>query len=448
MGGKTIIRLATKGFVTIAAGLIVWGATGFFNPRTESYGSDFTPPKNEPVSFRISGFFSNNSEFSYLEKRIGRFLRRENLVGASVAVAKDGKLIYAKGFGYADKENETSVEPYNLFRVASVSKLITAAGIMKLCEQGTLHLEDKVFGPKGILNDSIYLEYRDKRVEDITVLQLLNHSGGWTSRWGDQMFMPTIIAKNLHKTLPVDESDIIRFVLKKRLHFIPGEASYYSNLGYMILGQVVEKISHMSYEDYIQTHVLYPLGIFDMQVGGSYLYERAALEVKYYEPEETFFVDDHNGSGEQVLRSYGGNDMHTLGAAGGWIASSTDLMKLMLALDGFSSVPDILSESSINRMVEPLIPGYSPLGWRHIKKDGWYRTGTLAGTSALMVRHDNGISYVVLVNTGSWKGPQLANDIHKEMERGLKIIKEWPDYNLYELDNSMAAIRNRPQIIY
>ncbi len=448
MGGKTIIRLTAKGLATLATGLVVWGTVGFFNPRTESYGSDFTPPRNEPASFRISSFFSDNHEFSYLEKRINRFLRRENLVGASVAVAKDGELIYAKGFGYADKENEMVVEPYNLFRVASVSKLITAAGIMKLCEQGVLHLDDKVFGAEGVLNDSIYLNYRDKKVENITILQLLNHSGGWTTRWGDQMFMPTIIASNLNKTLPVDESDIIRFALKKRLHFVPGEASYYSNMGFMILGQVIEKISQMSYEDYIQTNILYPLGIFDMQLGGSYLRERAALEVKYYEPEETFFVDDYRGSGEQVLRSYGGNDMHTLGAAGGWIASSTDLMKFMLAIDGFSTVPDILSETNIRRMVEPVIPGYSPLGWRRIERDGWYRTGTLAGTSALMVRKDDGISYVVLVNTGSWKGPQLASDIHNEMERGLQNIKEWPDYNLYELDNSMATARNRPQIIY
>ena len=64
---------------------------------------------------------------------------------------------------------------------------------MKLVEEEGLNLDAKVFGPDGILNDSIYLNYRDEEVEEITIHHLLNHSGGWTTRWGDQMFMPIVI---------------------------------------------------------------------------------------------------------------------------------------------------------------------------------------------------------------------------------------------------------------
>ncbi|WP_430822484.1 serine hydrolase domain-containing protein [Carboxylicivirga sp. N1Y90] len=442
------MRLLLKTSVSVIMGTVIWASFAFFYPMTESFGSDFTPPKNTPNSFKVANFFSENDEFAYLEKQVNRFIRREHLAGASVAIAKDGELLYAKGFGYADKENMHLVEPHHLFRVASVSKLVTAVGVMKMIEDGQLTLDSKVFGQSGILNDSIYLNYIDKRVTDITVRHLLEHSGGWTTRWGDQMFMPTIIARSLKKSLPVDESDIIRFVLSKRLHFTPGQSSYYSNLGYMVLGQVISKVSGLDYEKYIQTNVLYPLGIFDMQLGGSHLNERVESEVKYYEPEQTFYVDDYTGTGEQVLRTYGGNDMHTLGAAGGWIASSTDLMKLLLSIDGFESYPDVLDEESIETMSTPIRLGYSPLGWRRIKKDAWYRTGTLAGTSALMVRKNDGISYVVLVNTGSWKGPALANDISKVMERGLRKVTDWPEYNLFELDNSWASNRKRPQVIY
>ena len=442
------MRLLLKTSIAVVVGAILWGSTTFFYPMSDSFGSDFTPPNNKPTSFRLSSFYSDNEEFSYLEKQVNRFIRREHIVGASVAVAKDGELVYAKGFGYADKDAHDMVEPYNLFRVASVSKLITAIGVMKLYESGQLTLDDKVFGPNGILNDSIYLDYKDKRVEDITVRHLMEHSGGWTTRWGDQMFMPTIIARKLQKSLPINESDIIRFVLGKRLHFTPGQSSYYSNLGFMILGQVVSKVSGIEYEKYIQTNVLYPLGIYDMKIGGSHRNERAEAEVIYYEPELTFYVDDYTGNGEQVLRTYGGNDMHTLGAAGGWIASSTDLMKLMLSVDGFNTFPDMLNNKSVEMMTTPTRPGYSPLGWRRIKSNAWVRTGTLAGTSALMVRRDDGISYVFVTNTGNWKGPALASDITRIMERGLTKVDEWPDYNLFDLDQTLASSRKRPQVIY
>lgn len=437
-----------KVFFSLAALLAVKAAMSYIPDSNNSFASDFMPVSHQISSFHVPAFAGENDDFSGLDKQVERFMRREVLKGASMAVAKDGKLVYAKGFGFADKEGGLKVDPKHQFRIASVSKLVTAAGVMKLNEQGALTLDQKVFGVDGILNDSIYLDYRDKRVEKITVRHLLDHSGGWTTRWGDQMFMPGTIARSLRKELPVSKSDIIRFVLNKRLHFTPGQSSYYSNLGYMILGEVISKVSGMEYETYIQTNLLYPLGIFDMRVGGSHLYERSSLEVKYYEPNPTFFVEDYTGTGEEVLRTYGGNDMHTLGAAGGWIASSTDLMKLMLSIDGFDTYPDCLSEESVKSMVDKDQNKYGPLGWRRIRSNAWYRTGTLACTSALMVRKDNGISYVIVFNTGSWKGPALANDISRMMERGLKTVKEWPDHDLFDWDYTVASKRQRPTYVY
>ncbi|MCT4589830.1 MAG: beta-lactamase family protein [Carboxylicivirga sp.] len=442
------MKFIYKSLAALSLTTTLWLGSSMVNPEMDTYGSDFIPPGTKMESFHVPGYLSENEEFAHLEKQINRFMRREVLKGASLAIAKDGKLVYAKGFGYADAEKQSPVEPHHLFRVASISKLVTAAGVMRLHEQGGISLDDKVFGVNGILNDSIYLSYRDKRVEQITVRHLMEHSGGWTTRWGDQMFMPTIVARSLNKALPISKSDIIRFVLNKRLHFTPGQSSYYSNLGYMILGEVIAKASGMDYEKYIQTNLLYPLGIFDMQIGGSHMHERAELEVKYYEPTPTFYVADYTGLEGEVLRTYGGNDMHALGAAGGWIASSTDLMKLLLAIDGFESPSDILEEESVTCMVDSKENHYGPLGWRRIRSNTWYRTGTLAGTSALMARKDNGISYVVLFNTGSWKGPALANDIARTMDRGLKPIKNWPEYDLYEMDTNWASTRRRPQVIY
>jgi len=443
-----VLKVLKKTLMIASLGAAVLIGNSFIAPEAESFGNNFTAPDNRPSSFHITNFYSEKGEFKAIEKQVTRFMRREHMVGGSVAIAKDGKLVYAKGFGYADRENEVPVEPYHLFRIASVSKLVTAVGIFKLIEEGKLKLDRKVFGKNGILNDSIYLHYRDKKVEDITVLNLLNHSGGWTTRWGDPMFMPSVIARRMHKPLPIDQKDIIQFVLSKRLHFKPGTMSYYSNFGFMVLGEVISKVSGIPYEEYIQTHVLYPQGIFDMKIGGSYLKDRNEYEVKYYEPELTYYVEDYSGSGEMVLRTYGGNDMKTLGAAGGWVASSTDLLKLLLAIDGLPSVKDALSKESIKAMVNPVTPGMSPLGWRRINKYGWFRTGTLAGTSALMVRKKDGLEYVAVFNTGNWKGPRLATDIFRMMERGIRGVKEWPDYNLFELDQMWALKNHRPQVIF
>lgn len=378
----------------------------FFNSG-DSFGGDFVPPTPSVASHRIPNAFSDQERFEVIDNNVTRFLKKNQLAGASVSVVKDGKLVFTKGYGYADKEKSIQVQPYNLFRIASVSKLVTAVAVMKLVEDKKLTLNSYVFGKNGILNDSIFLGYKDPKMEHITVRQLLNHSAGFTNRYGDPMFIPTVIAKKMNIDFPVQKEDIIRFMLTKRLHYPPGTMSSYSNFGYAILEEVIEKTSGMDYERFVKTNVLYPLEIFDMQIGGSYPSERRDLEVKYYEPEDAYLVEDHMGNDQKVPRCYGGNDIKTLGAAGGWIASTTDLLRLIVAIDGFDTPSDILSSNSIHEMSTTELVGGSPLGWRGVKKHYWYRTGTLAGTSALVVRQDDGLSYAIVFNTNSWKGRNL-----------------------------------------
>ncbi len=404
-------------------------------PSIQSFGTDFAPPEPNATSLRISGSFSDDIAFESIDQSVNSFLRRNHMVGASVAIAKDGKMVFSKGYGWADEDSRVRTEPYHLFRVASVSKLITAAAIMKLVESGKINLDDHVFGPDGILNQAPYDVYIDRNVENIKVSHLLNHSGGWTNRWGDPMFIPHAVARGLNKELPVDATDIIRYMLGKRLHFKPGTMSSYSNLGYAILGKIIEQVSGNDYESYVKTNVLYPLGIFDMRVGGSYLTERSELEVKYYEPSDSYLVVDHK-SNDKVARSYGGNDIETLGPAGGWLASSTDLLKFLLAIDGMDLPGDILQKESIQTMITPAKKYLDPMGWRGVRKGYWYRTGTLAGTSSLMVRRDCGISYVILFNSSTWKGPMLSTDIRLMMEKALDKTSEWPEYNLFDLASS------------
>ena len=400
----------------------------FVGPNHNTIGSE-TPRKFEaPHSDHFYNYQSEYDSFTHFESRFDRFLSFWNIKGASVAVAKNGKLVYAKGFGLSDTEKNKSVEPYNMFRIASVSKLITATAIMKLVEDGQLNLNAKVFGPNGILNMAPYDTYRDKKVEEITVRHLLEHSGGWTTRYGDPLFEQHALAKRNDYKEPLSSEDIIAIMLKKRLQFRPGEASYYSNLGFVILGKVIEAVSGVNYELFVKARILYPLGIFDMKLADNYRDNKENIEVNYYEQPGAIKIPDCNGSGKMVAKSNGGNNLRALEAAGGWIASSTDLMKLLLAIDGFDFPNDILSAKSLTTMVTPKAIGYSPLGWRTTNRHGyWLRTGSFAGSSCILKRRPDGISYIILCNTSAWVGPDFPFKMASFTDRELNRIHEYPD---------------------
>jgi CubicO group peptidase (beta-lactamase class C family) len=397
--------------------------------------SESTPDKIVPGNIRIINSYSSGPEFDECSNTINSFIHKWAIAGASVAIARDGKLIYAKGFGQADTAAGIETQPYSKFRIASISKLVTAVAIMKLQEDGRLALDDKVFGPDGILNDSCYLNPRDKRVFDITVGHLLSHEGGWSQRWGDQMFMPQIVAGQMKTSLPVDTKTIIRFALSKRLHFTPGTGRSYSNLGYSILGLVVEKISGIPYTEYCRKEIFEPLGIYDMVPAKNMPDQKAPFEVTYYEPAGMPMKPSIYGTGEMVPVTYGGNDIETLGGAGVWLATSPDLMRLLLAVDGFSYNEDLLSDQSISLMTD-MNNQFAPVGWKTTYIDGnWIRTGSFSGTAGMIKRQPDGISWVVLMNSSTWNGPEIHSYINRMMSKVLLQVREWPDHDLF--DNSL-----------
>ena len=384
-----------------------------------------------PNNIRLTNDISSGTEFAGVEKTVNSFLRKWSIAGASIAIAKDGKLIYAHGFGYADTASKTEAQPYSQFRIASISKLVTAVGIMKLQEEGKLALTDSVFGSKGILNDTFYGEPKDKRVYKINVAELLSHEAGWTQRYGDQMFMPLVVAEKMGVKPPVDTKTIVKFALEKRLQYIPGTGKAYSNLGYSILGLVIEKVSGMSYEDFCRKTILEPLGIYDMKIAGNLPSEKAPFEVTYYEPADVVLKPSIYGTGEMVTPSYGGNDIRALGAAGAWVATAPDLMRLLLAVDGFKTRPDILTDQSIRFMTEN-DNGFAPVGWKGTVMDGtWWRTGSFPGSTGMMKRQSDGLSWVVLFNSSAWNGPEIYSYISNMMNHAISKIDFWPDYDLF-----------------
>jgi CubicO group peptidase (beta-lactamase class C family) len=379
-----------------------------------------------------------------VDSLIEKFRTKWLIGGLSLAIANNGRLVYAKGFGYANQEKQEAMSPQHRFRIASVSKLITAAAVMQLADKGRLKLTDKVFGAAGILSDSLYLNAKDKRVYEIEVRHLLQHTGGWKNTFrADPMFIPLEVAAYMRQKPPIDLDVIIRFMLSQTTLAEPGEVFDYSNFGYCLLGRVIEKISGQSYERYVQENLLAPLGIRQMQIGNNRYEEQLPNEVTYYDHQGASLKPDINGSGKKVSRTYGGTDIHLLGAAGGWIASPVELLRLTLSLDGMASVPDILSQESIHQMscnsgnLSQDSTRCLEIGWRYCNPQEWVRTGYFGGTHAVICRRSDGITWVLLTNQSSWRGPYFSFEVLPEMERILSAVKAFPQRDLFarEIDN-------------
>lgn len=396
--------------------------------------SNYEEMDSKGLNSRVTNDLSKFPGSKYIEKEATTFLQQWKLAGMTMSIVKNGKLVYAHGFGYSDLEAKQPVEPGQLFRIASVSKLITAVAIMKLVEHKSLSLDSKVFGPNAIIKDPIFNHVKDPRLYKITVRHLLAHAGGWSLHYGDMAFNSLLVLElNGEKgTGGATMDSYSRFIASRKLHFDPGTRSSYSNMGYMFLRKVIENVSGKPYEKYVVDDVLKPIGITDMHIGKSFLSERRLNEVKYYQLDDDQMIACFDGSGRMVPKPYGGNPIELLGPAGGWIASSMELAKLMTVVDGLGSVPDVLPRNLIDQMTEHKF-FRGPLGWKVVKDNGdWIRTGSMAGTSALVKRQSNGFCWVVIINSSSWNGPRLPAYINAMMGRVEKRIKNWPNQDLFK----------------
>lgn len=394
--------------------------------------NSFIDTNNMSFALNLDNSDSDFEQDEYIDRLIESFLTRYHIKGASVAVTKNEKLVYARGFGMANTETSENMQPGHIFRMASVSKLITATAIMKLREKGEIDLDAQVFGKDGILNDRMFLDFKDERVADIKVRYLLNHTGGWSRYKGDPVFNSLYIARKFDETPPAPEDMIIQYSLQKPLSYTPGTTYSYSNLGYLILGKIISKITEMPYEDYVVMNVLKPLDIHDMHIGKSFYHEKYPNEVRYYEPAGSSLTLAFNGSGRMVPKSYGGNNIELLGAAGGWVASAPELVKFISAIDGFENMPDLLADSSIHLMTDAERAGKGLFGWRGTDKHGtWWRTGTLSGSLSFVMRMENGLNWVILLNTSGYKRQRLHNKLSRTIFAASYRVKEWPEYNLF-----------------
>lgn len=376
------------------------------------------------------------------------YLAKNRAPGASLAISKDGRLVYARGFGYADVASRDQVQPDSLFRLASVSKPLTAVAILQLVEAGKLDLETNVF---TLLDEyEAHLEpdaELDERQQDITVRHLLQHRGGWDRDVSfDGMFQSVRFARAMNTPSPAGHDEIIACMLGLPLDFAPGERYAYSNYGYCLLGRIIEKVSGLSYEEYVKQYVLEPIGVTKAAIGATSADGRQHKEVRYYDPAVTqsVFADSLH---QRVPAPYGAWCLESMDSHGAWIASAVDLTRFADAFNDAKNSP-LLEASSIEEMFERPdgLAGhtedggpkgeYYTLGWQNSENaDGptlQMHGGSLPGTSTKLVRRSDGWNFALLFNAReSAKVSRLAEGILDDLHAALDASEVPEDVDLY-----------------
>jgi len=379
------------------------------------------------------------------DDKIVALMKRENIPGGALAIVENGRLIYARGYGYADRDKKIPVQPTSLFRLASVSKPITAVAVMRLVQDARHHLDlnTKVFPLLGLKPFRKPDEQApvDARLNDITVRHLLEHSAGWDrDKSGDIMFKHFQVAQDMKIASPPDHASLIRWALGQPLDFDPGTRHAYSNFGYCVLGRVIEKATGLPYETYVQKHVLAPMGITRMQVGKGRQSERANDEVCYYDRENRTARSVFTGEGDVPL-PYAFASPQTMDAHGGWIASVVDMARFAAYLDGARSSSFLRPESLTDMYARPPAPlgrdpdgslsaAYYALGWmvRPVGSDGkanYWHGGGMPGTSTILVRLAGGRSWVLLLNQ------RTDSNIDTLLHQAAAEVTRWPKHNLF-----------------
>jgi N-acyl-D-amino-acid deacylase len=292
--------------------------------------------------------------FESLDNAILDFMTQIDAGAGTVAISRNGLMMYSRGFGWSDRDKKRPTEPNALMRIASITKPITAAMIYNMVDAKKISLEDKVFGLIAIVPPGGNVA--DPRIFDITIGQLLEHKGGWDREQAfDPMFRTAQIKQELQLNKQAGPNEVIRYMLTQPLQFAPGERTAYSNFGYCVLGRVIEKVMAKSYMDCVLQEICKPLGITDIKPAHTQISNRDPREVWYPVANAMFTIEPM--------------DSH-----GGLIASAPALCRFMQTywLSGKSRLPG--------------------------QRQQWFFFGTLPGTTAMARQREDGINIVVLLN--------------------------------------------------
>lgn len=338
-------------------------------------------PKEEPTPTPPP--VVTQEDIAAIDSKITAFLTTYNIPGASLAISKNGKLVYKKAYGKADKEANVDMTPTHRFRVASVTKTFTGVAIMRLVQEGKLNLDDKVFGTGGILGTEYGTKAYSARVLNVTVKHLLQMTTGG--------FVLANDSDPIGSNPAMNNAQYFSWLMDNAvLKHDPGTRHWYVNTNYFIAARVIEKVSGKPFYQYMKDDFLTPLGINSAVMGKGNLSDRYADEVKYY------------GQGSLQGREYG-FPLERRDGDGGLVINAVDLLKFVLAIDGSPSRPDILNANTMTAFKSPSGPApLSPNFANGVALWGQriYFYGALPGTRSSYMTDPNGMAVALIFNGG------------------------------------------------
>ena len=285
----------------------------------------------------------------------------------SAAVVFQGQVLHT--FAASTVKSSRPVNVETNFRIASVSKILTAETVLKLVEQDLLQLDEPIV---GLIADSFGLTVADERARNITIRQLLSHTSGISN-----------FLKIFFDAGSYDQMGMLRGALSVQLDSEPGSTFKYGNVNYVLLGKAIELVTGLSYQDATKELVLTPLGLDSFRLVGTY----------DFGPNDAM----HAVSGN---RTY----MEQLGPAGAWVATAADVAKLLDSLDPQSPSVHVISSESMELIKLPATPqGATPLwdyglGLRLFVSGEWGHSGSIENVHAMVVHRPDGLVVSVLVN--------------------------------------------------
>jgi CubicO group peptidase (beta-lactamase class C family) len=260
----------------------------------------------------IKDFEQDQTFQMYADSVVGALSTKYKIPGGAVVLTDNGKVIFQSSFGYAQVEEKVLITPQSQFRLGSVTKMFTAISIMQLVEQGKIDLDASV--------ETYLPDLKPKQVNSanpIKIRHLLTHTSGFTHEVFNHAYGTTI----------PPQQTLVKWASEEVLTIEPGYMFNYSNIGYGLLGVVIERVSGLSYAEYIQKHIFTPLGM-------------RATAAMYEVPDDKTKVQGYNEEGKNIPEPLT-RDI----AAGGVLSTLEDLTALTLALAN----PDLLEQASVLR---------------------------------------------------------------------------------------------------
>lgn len=371
--------------------------------RTRRLGATLLSALNYPRPPSRPAVFPNNDWThlqEYLRWHIRRGLNKTGTPALSIALVDDRQIIWAEGFGYADRERRTAATPETVYQIGSITKLLTAVAVMQLVQQKRLDLDR----PVTDYLPEFSMRTRWPQAAPISLRALLCHHAG----------LPTYLLKGFFSEQTITE--LLEELRTEHLAYEPHCVFNYSNLGYNLLGLVIERITGLPYNTAMTQQLLTPLGM--MRTGFTIQDEIKALLARGYvhdQPVEPTPVRDV--------------------PAGGLYSNVLDLARFMRCVlaGGNLNGSQILSEHELHQMFEAQYAGRSldfgqrfGLGWMlsGLPIDGggpqaWHNGGTKAFISQLALLPEKKLGVVVLANADC-----SANLVYEIAETALRLALE------------------------